>query len=244
MNQPYWDQNKSNYWKDQGLQTNAAQSQGLQQFMVQTYTWMALGLAVTGFLAFFTVSFEPLLRFVFGGGLFPLIIAEIALVIYLNYALNKGIHPTKGLALFLLYSALNGLTISGVLLAYTMTSVSQAFFLSAGMFIGMSFYGYVTKKDLSGYGSFFMMAVFGIFLAMVVNLFLGSPAIELLVSLVGVLAFTGLAAYDAQKLKHFYSVHHSDSQGLARLSIQGALSLYLDFINLFLFVLRLLGRRR
>ncbi|MBF0106996.1 MAG: Bax inhibitor-1/YccA family protein [Deltaproteobacteria bacterium] len=224
----------------------AVTATGLQQFMIQTYTWMMLGLALTGVVAVFTVTNEAVMAAIFANRMifFGLIIAEFALVFAFTMALRKGAAPATLLTMFLVYAALNGLTLSVILLVYTYESVAQAFFVSAGMFGGMSLYGYVTKRDLTGLGSFAAMGVWGLIIAVVINFFLNSSVLNLAISAIGVVIFTILSAYDTQKLKAYYAHYAADGEGLKRVSLGGALTLYLDFINLFLFLLRFLGNRR
>lgn len=246
MGDNYWE-TKNNKWEDQvAEQTGVGASSSLQQFLVQTYTWMTLGLAITGVLAVLTVSNETMTRFVFGNPFvfYGLIIAELGMVIAFSIALRKGASASNLLIMFLTYSALNGVTLSAILLMYTAQSVATTFFITAGTFGGMSVYGYVTKRDLTGIGNFMRMGLLGLIIVMVVNMFLGSSILSYGISLIGVAIFTILTAYDTQKLKAYHAQYAGDEQGLKRLSLGGALSLYLDFINLFLFLLRLLGGRR
>jgi len=175
---------------------------------------------------------------------YGLIIAEFALVIYLSARISKMSASTATLA-FIIYSVLNGLTFSVILLGFTGASISSAFFTTSGMFAFMSIYGYSTKKDLSSWGSFFMMGLVGIIVASVINIFLGSSTIYWLVTYLGVFIFVGLTAYDTQKIKKMSSMISTDN-GSTELeqkgAIMGALTLYLDFINLFLMLLRIFGR--
>lgn len=239
MNEPYWQNPKAN------VAAEASVAQGLQQFMTQTFTWMALGLGITGFVAVLTASSESLMALIFGSPLFIfLIIAELGLVIAFGFMMRKNVSSAVLLGMFLAYSALNGLTLSSIFLVYQLGSISQAFFVSAGMFGAMSVYGYVTKRDLTAMGSFMFMGLIGIIIASVINLFFASSFLNLLISAVGVFIFVGLTAYDTQKLKAYYASHAGDEALLKKLALGGALSLYLDFINLFLFILRLLGNRR
>lgn len=243
----YWETKTHDKWTQQvAAQTGTVAATGLQQFFVQTYTWMMLGLALTGLVAAVTVSSEAMLRFIFGNPFvfFGLIIGELGMVVAFGISLRKGAAAGRLLAMFLAYAGLNGLTLSAILLYYMYESVATAFFVAAGMFGGMSVYGYVTKRDLTGVGGFVRMGLWGLIIAMVVNIFLGSSTLGFAVSLIGVGIFTVLTAYDAQKLKAYYAHHAGDEEGLKRVALGGALSLYLDFINLFLFLLRLLGKRR
>jgi FtsH-binding integral membrane protein len=212
-----------------------------RRFMAAVYRWMTLGLGVTAAVAFFVAGSETALRFVIGNRIvfFGLIIAELGLVIAISAAVNRLSAAAAG-GLFLLYSALNGATLSVVLLAYTGSSVAIAFVTTAGTFGAMSVYGTVTKRDLTSWGSFLFMGLIGVVLASVVNIFLRSSAMSFVISCAGVVVFTGLAAYDTQKLRAMARAGGTS----AAMPVNGALGLYLDFVNLFLSVLRLLGNRR
>jgi FtsH-binding integral membrane protein len=232
-------------WETQGWQTEASPQQALVEasartFMARVYRWMFLGLALTGGIALYTATNEALLSFAMKNMVF-LIVAELGAVLALSW-LAPRISAVPAALLFLAYSALNGLTLSLIFLVYTQGSIAQTFFVASGMFAAMSVYGTVTKKDLTGWGSFLFMGLIGIVLAGVVNLFLKSDAMAFVVSCAGVVVFTGLTAYDTQKLRNMHA--SSGYSSAASLSISGALTLYLDFINLFLSLLRLMGRRR
>ena len=209
--------------------------------MTAVYRWMTLGLAVTAVVAYSVASSEEALRLVIGNRFvfFGLIIAEFGLVIGISAAANRLSAAAAG-GLFLLYSALNGATLSVVLLLYTGSSVALAFVTTAGTFGAMSVYGTVTRRDLSSWGSFLMMGLMGVVIASVVNVFLHSGMMSFVISCVAVVVFTGLAAYDTQKLRAFARA----GGGTAAMPVNGALALYLDFVNLFLALLRLFGRRR
>ncbi|MBF0482512.1 MAG: Bax inhibitor-1/YccA family protein [Desulfovibrionaceae bacterium] len=218
----------------------------LSAFMRGVYAWMSMGLGLTSLAAFMTVSSPAAMQFVFGtpGVFFGLIIAELALVMIVSMAIGKLSGGTASL-LFMLYSALNGVTLSAVLLAYTGASVVSAFVICAGMFGAMSVYGLVTGKDLTSWGSFLFMGLIGIVLASVVNMFVKSAGVNFAISCIGVIVFVGLTAYDTQKLKVMgESAPADDALAVRRGTILGALTLYLDFINLFLMLLRLFGSRR
>jgi uncharacterized protein len=212
-----------------------------RRFMMAVYRWMTLGLAVTALVAYSVATSEAALRLVIGNRFvfFGLIIVEFGLVIAISAAMNRLSAPVAG-GLFLLYSALNGATLSVVLLAYTGSSVALAFVTTAGTFGAMSVYATVTRKDLSSWGSFLMMGLIGVVIASVVNVFLGSSMISFGISCAAVVVFTGLAAYDTQKLRALARA----GGGVAALPVNGALALYLDFVNLFLALLRLIGNRR
>jgi hypothetical protein len=228
-----------------GLQSNLPVDQVLVEesqrtFMSRIYRWMFAGLALTGGIAFYTVTNEALLGFVMKSYWF-LIIAELGLVLALSFLVRRLSASTAGL-MFVAYASLNGLTLSGIFLAYRLGSVAQAFFVTAGAFGAMSLYGTVTKKDLTSWGSFLYMGLIGLVIAGVVNFFLHSGLLSFVWSCVSVVVFTGLTAYDTQKLRRMHEM--GGEGGVQALAIVGALTLYLDFINLFLSILRLFGKRR
>ena len=212
----------------------------------KVYQYMALGLIITSVAAYFTASSAFMLRMLFSSGV-PMIIiavAEIGLVIYLSAGLDKMSSGTAR-TLFMLYSVLNGITCSVLLLVYTGESVYKAFISTAGMFGAMSIYGLYTKRDLTGMGSFLRMGLFGLIIAMVINMFIGSSTGELYISIFGIIIFMGLTAYDTAKIKEMaYSFDGSDEEMTGKIAVIGALALYLDFINIFLYLLRLFGRER
>lgn len=215
----------------------------LQSFIQKTYAWMVGGLLVSGLTAWGVASSAAIEYIAMNPGiLFVLFIAEIGLVLFLSARVMKLQTTTAGF-LYILYSFLNGLTLSLIFLVYTAATIQNVFFTTAALFGAMSFYGYTTKKDLTSIGSFLMMGLFGVIIAMVINIFIGSSAIDFAISLIGVVVFIGLTAYDTQKLKEMFYTLSEDSEVLGKYSIMGALTLYLDFINLFLFLLRLFGRR-
>ncbi len=211
-------------------------------FLWKVYGWMAIGLGITAAMAFGVVGSPDILRLVVGNRLvfFGLVIAELALVFYLS-ARATSMAPGRASGLFVLYSALNGVTLSVVLLAYTGESVASTFMITAGMFGALALFGSTTKRSLAGAGQFFMMGLVGLILASIVGMFWHNDALQLLISVVGVIVFTGLTAWDAQRLKQM-ALQLSDGQ-IASYAIVGALSLYLDFVNLFLMLLRFTGRR-
>lgn len=212
-------------------------------FISRVYGWMTAGLVLTAVVAMLTMT-TGLYKTIFTSPLFLiLILAELGLVFFLSAAVHK-ISPAAAGAAFIVYSALNGLTLSVVFLVYQLGSISSVFFVTAATFGTMSIYGHMTKRDLTSIGNLAMMGLFGIVIAMIVNLFVGSQKLDYIISIVGVLVFVGLVAYDTQKIK---MIHQQGSEGTdtdKRLAIMGALALYLDFINLFLMLLRLLGRRK
>ncbi len=212
-----------------------------RRFMAAVYRWMTFGLLVTAGVAYYIASTPAALQVIFGNRMifWGLIIAQFGLVIALSAAVNKLSAGVAG-ALFLLYSALTGATLSVVLLAYTGASVASAFAVTAGTFMAMSIYGTVTKKDLTSWSTFLFMGLIGIVIASVVNIFMKSGMISWVVSAAAVVVFTGLTAYDTQRLRRMAALGGT----VAALPVNGALSLYLNFINLFLSILNLFGGRR
>ena len=218
----------------------------VNEFIRSVYNWMAIGLSLTGFVAFYVSNSEFLSRLIFGNQLvfFGLIISELVLVFSLAARVNK-MQASTATGMFILYAALNGITLSAIFLIYTRSSITSTFFISAATFIACSIYGMTTKRDLTSLGSFMLMGLFGIIIASVVNLFIRSSGMSLIISYIGVFVFIGLTAYDTQKLKTMALSQPSDLEaGVVRKgAIIGALTLYLDFINLFLMLLRILGGR-
>ena len=240
-----------NYQMRSGVQTHADASidEGLRSYMLKVYNLMALGLAITGLAAWggfnFAVQDGQLTQF--GQLLFvsPLkwvvMLAPLGLVFFLSFRINK-MSVAAAQTTFWVYAALVGLSLSTIFLVYTQTSIVRTFFITASAFGALSLYGYTTKRDLSGMGSFLIMGVFGIIIASIVNIFLGSSALQFAISVIGVLVFAGLTAYDTQQIKEMY--YEGDGALVAgRKAIMGALRLYLDFINLFMFLLQFLGNR-
>jgi hypothetical protein len=207
----------------------------------QVYAWMGGGLLVTALMAMATISSPALFSAIIGNRLvfYALIIGEIGLVIGISRAINK-ISASVASFLFLLYAAINGVTMSVIFVIYTAESISSTFVITAATFGAMSVFGYVTKRDLSGWGSFLFMGLIGVVIASLVNIFVGSSAVSWIISVIGVIVFTGLTAYDTWKIK---AMAATGVEG-RKPAILGALTLYLDFINLFLMLLRLLGSRR
>lgn len=207
----------------------------------QVYAWMGAGLAITTIMALVTLSSPAILGAVFGNRLvfYGLMFGELALVFTLSGAINR-LSATTATLIFVAYSALNGVTLSVVALAYTATSIASTFATTAGMFGGMSIYGYMTKRDLTSWGSFLFMGLIGVVIASIVNIFVGSSAVSWVVSGIGVIVFTGLSAYDTWKIKELAAQGEEGRKP----AIMGALTLYLDFINLFLMLLRFTGNRR
>ena len=225
---------------------------GLRQYMLGIYNYMASGLALTGIIAYVAANTPAILNLLYtagpGGSLQPTMLAWIAMLSPLAFilVLNFGLQRMKAStvqAVFWGFSGVMGLSIAHIFLAYTGTSIARVFFITAGTFAGMSLYGYTTKRDLTGLGSFMFMGLIGIIIASIINMFLQSSAMHFVISVIGVLVFVGLTAYDTQKIKNLYSEIDSADTATKK-AIMGALTLYLDFINLFLMLLRLFGQRR
>ena len=218
----------------------------VNEFIRSVYNWMAIGLALTGFVAFYVASTPALLNLIFRNQIlfFGLIIAELALVFTISARIQR-MRASTATALFVLYSALNGVTLSFVFIVYTRASIASTFFVCAATFIACSIYGWTTKRDLTSLGGFLMMGLIGIIIASLVNIFIRSSAMYMIISYIGVLVFVGLTAYDTQNLKAMAVSQPADiGAGVIRKgAILGALKLYLDFINLFLMLLRILGNR-
>jgi uncharacterized protein len=220
----------------------AARDAGLRSYMLKVYNYMASGVLLTGIVAMLFAS-SGLAEQVLATPLRWLIIfAPLAFVMVMSFGMNRLSTGTLQ-ALFWAFSVAMGLSLSSIFLVYTGTSIAQTFFAVSAGFLGLSLYGYTTKKDLSGFGTFLIMGVVGLLVAMVINLFLQSPAMQLAISAIGVLLFAGLTAYDTQKIKSMYAyVAGTDMMG--KVVIMGALNLYLDFINMFTFLLSFMGDRR
>ena len=213
-------------------------------FLSRVYGWMTLALVISGVTAFLAATNETIIRLTIGNGFGFLIlaVAELALVWWLTASIHK-ISSGAAFFAFILYSVLNGVTLSSIFLVYKIESIFMVFFISAGMFAAMAVYGTVTKSSLSSFGKFFAMALVGIIIASLVNFLLRSPMLDWFLSIITVVIFTGLTAYDAQKMLAV-SNNASDDEVFKKASVIGALDLYLDFINIFLAMLRLFGRRR
>jgi len=216
---------------------------GLREYMLRVYNYMASGLALTGLVAYAVASSEAAMQMIFGSGLFwAVALAPLALVFFLSARLH-AIKASTAQTLFWVYAGLMGLSLASIFVVYTGTSIARVFFIAAGAFAGMSLYGYTTKRDLTGMGSFLFMGLIGIVLASLVNLFVQSTALHFTLSVIGVLVFVGLTAYDTQAIKNMY-VEADGSEVAAKKAIMGALKLYLDFLNLFIMLLHLFGQRR
>jgi FtsH-binding integral membrane protein len=245
-----------NYAATRGVGTGRAVAidEGLRAYMIRVYNYMAMGVALTGVVSWLTFQMavtETAGRLVltpFGQMIFStpavivLFLATFGLVLFISFRIHR-LQPATALGLFMVYAGLLGLMLSSVFLAYTGASVTRVFFISAASFGALSLYGYTTQRDLSPIGSFLMMGLIGLLIAMVVNIFLKSSGLDFVISAAGVLIFAGLTAWDTQKIKEMYDPME-DGTLAGRKAVMGALTLYLDFINLFLFMLRFLGDRR
>ncbi len=214
-------------------------------FLAKVFNWMAAGLGITGVVAYATAA-SGLAMTIINSPLFLIIaLGTLGLVFFLSARIDK-IQASTASMLFIVYSVLNGLFFSTIFLRYTGTSIAGTFVITAGMFGAMAVYGLVTKRDLSGWGSFLFMGLVGLIIASIVNIFLKSPGVYWVTSAIGVLIFTGLTAYDVQKIKRMgeEGIMSQGREAITKVSIMGALALYLDFINLFLMLLRLFGSSR
>jgi FtsH-binding integral membrane protein len=238
-----------------GAAPAAAIDAGLRAYMLRVYNYMAAGVALTGVVAWFTYSQAVVTnaagqlaltdfgRTIYGGPvMIVLFLGTLGIVFFMSFRINR-LQASTALALFMLYAGLLGLMLSSIFLTYTGASITRTFFISAASFGALSLYGYTTQRDLSPVGSFLVMGLFGLILAMIVNIFLKSTGLDFAISAIGVLIFAGLTAWDTQKIKEMYDVN-DDGTIAGRKAVMGALTLYLDFINLFLFLLRFLGDRR
>ena len=221
---------------------------GLRSYMLSVYNYMASGVLLTGIVA---LLFAPYARGVLinqaGTGMSGLgwiiTLAPLGFVFAMSFGVQRMASSTLQM-LFWAFAAVMGLSLSTLFLAYTGASIAQTFFATAAAFLGLSLYGYTTKRDLSGFGTFLIMGVVGLLVAMLINMFLQSPGLNLAISAIGVLIFAGLTAYDTQKIKSIYFQVAGHGEAMAKTAVMGALSLYLDFINMFLFLLRFMGDRR
>ena len=213
--------------------------------MRKVYVWMTLALVLTGATAYGVATSPGILMAIATNKVlfFGLIIAELALVFGVSGAINR-LSLTTATLMFVAYSVINGALLSFVFLAYTASSIASVFFITAGTFAVMAFIGYTTKKDLTSIGRILFMALIGIIIATIVNMFIGSNGLTMIISYVGVLIFVGLTAYDSQKIKEMLSMSGDTGEAGQKLALLGALTLYLDFINLFIYLLRIFGQRR
>ena len=215
--------------------------EGLRQYMLRVYNYMGSGLALTGIVAY-VVAHTGLYQALFSSGIgFVVMFAPLGIVFFMG-AKMKTMKPSTAQTLFWVFSILMGASLSYVFLTYTATSIVRVFFITAATFGAMSLYGYTTKRDLTGWGSFLFMGLIGVIIAMVVNIFMQSSVMYFVISVVGVLVFTGLTAYDTQRIKEEYH-EHDDATTAGKKALFGALRLYLDFVNLFIMLLHFFGNR-
>jgi len=221
----------------------AEYDEGLRAYMLKVYNYMAMALAITGVVAFFTASSPALMSVIFGTPLaWVVMLAPIGIAFFFGFRIHAMSMGTAQ-ALYWTFSVVMGLSMASIFMLYTQTSIAKVFFITAAMFGSVSLWGYTTKKDLSGFGSFLFMGLIGIIIASVVNIFLKSTGLEFIISIAGVLVFTGLTAYDTQRIREGYNmVQGTEMAGKA--ALMGALNLYMDFINLFIMMLRLFADRR
>jgi FtsH-binding integral membrane protein len=225
------------------VDSSAGVDEGLRSYMLRVYNYMTLGLALTGVIAFGVSSSPVIVEMIYSNVVtaWAVMLAPLAFVLVFTFGINKLSTPMAQ-ALFWAFAAVMGLSMTSIFIVYTDASIARVFFISASVFAAMSLYGYTTKRDLTGMGSFLMMGLFGLVLASIVNVFLESVMMDFVVSIIGVLIFVGFTAYDTQKIKSEYDVN--DSAAIReKNAVYGALHLYLDFINLFMFMLHLFGSR-
>jgi uncharacterized protein len=216
---------------------------GLRAYMLRVYNYMSVALALSGAVAFYVSTSPTVQQAIFGSPLkWVVFLAPLGLVFFLSARINK-MSAAAAQTTFWIFAGLMGMSLASIFIAYTPESITRVFFITAGAFAGLSLVGYTTKKDLSGMGTFLFMGVIGLVIAMVVNIFLGSSILQLGISVIGVLIFAGLTAYDTQQIKLMY--YEADGQDVAtKKSIMGALKLYLDFLNMFIFLMQILGVAR
>lgn len=217
--------------------------EGLRSYMISVYNFMSLGLGVTGLVAYFVATTPALIQlFILSPLRWIVMLAPLAIVFLLSFRVQT-LSPSAVRASFWAFATIMGLSMASIFLVFTGQSVARVFFITASVFGGMSLYGYTTRQDLSSFGSFLFMGLIGIIIASVVNIFIGSSALQFAISVIGILVFTGLTAYDTQRLKEQYYLGQSSSD-ISKLAVMGALTLYLDFINIFISLLHLFGDRR
>ncbi|EJJ31547.1 Bax inhibitor-1/YccA family protein [Rhizobium sp. CF142] len=230
------------YGYGSGAQTQALFDEGLRQHMLRVYNYMALGLVITGIVAFIVGSTPALYVPIFQTPLkWVVMLAPLAFVFFFSFRIQSMSSSTAQMT-FWAFCAVMGLSLASVFLVFTKTSIAQTFFITAAMFGAISLYGYTTKRDLSKMGSFLMMGLFGIIIAGIVNIFLGSSALQFAISVIGIVVFVGLTAYDTQSIKEQYSENY-DQESNQKLAVFGALSLYLNFVNIFQLLLNFTGER-
>lgn len=236
----YEEMNYQSFTRDRQLEASYA----FPALMRKTYLWMSMALVITGLTAYVVATNAAISSYIFMHSqlIWVLFLAEIGLVIGLSAAIRK-ISLSTATLMFVAYAALNGITFSSLFYVYTMGSLASTFFITAGTFGAMSFVGFFTKTDLSSMGKILLMALIGLIIASVVNIFVASSGLEMLMTYLGVLIFVGLTAYDTQKIKQMFLMAPDASESTQKYAVLGALTLYLDFINLFLYLLRIFGRR-
>ncbi len=227
----------------QRMERDLARSAAFPALMRKVYLWMTMALVITGLCAWGTATSPSMVQLIYGNraAIWVLFIAELGLVFYTTARINR-LSLTTATTLFIIYSALNGVTLSSIFMVYAMTSIAKVFFITAGTFGVMALYGSVTKTDLSRFGNLFLMALFGLIIATLANLFIKSSGLDLILSYVGVVLFVGLTAWDSQQIKRALSLQAGMDESAQKVALLGALELYLDFINLFLYLLRIFGR--
>jgi len=240
------------YAQSQPRAEAAQYDEGLRRYMLGVYNYMASGVLLTGIVAWLVANLDPVKAIFFNqvapGAYAPnlltwiVMFGTLGMVFFLSFRVHR-IKPATAQALFWLYAGLNGVWLSAILMAYTGESVARTFFIATGMFAALSLWGYTTKRNLSGLGTFLFMGLIGLIVAMVVNIFLQSSTMQFVISGAGILIFAGLTAYDTQKIKETYYAVAGDAAMAARASVMGALALYLDFINLFIMLLQFFGNR-
>jgi hypothetical protein len=216
----------------------------LRDYMVKVYQYMSIALAISGLVAFMVASSPALMQAIFGTPLaFVVMLAPLGFVIFFGFKLNS-ISAEKAKSFLWIYSALMGLSLATIFAVYTATSITRVFLITASTFGAMSIYGYTTKKDLTSFGSFLIMGLIGIMIASIINIFLKSSGLDFAISLLGVFIFIGLTAYDTQRIKQTYYHFAGNNEMVSKMAVMGALNLYMDFINLFIMLLRFFGERR
>jgi uncharacterized protein len=231
-----------NSWDRPGLATDVELDLGLRQYMLRVYNFMAGGLLVTGLVAYAAVTTGFYQQLAGTPLMWVVLLAPLGAVLLLGFRIER-MSTGAAQATFWSYAALMGLSLAGIFLVYTGASVARVFFISAATFAAMSLYGYTTQRDLSQLGSFLFMGLIGVVLASLVNIFIGSSALQFMISVIGVLVFTGLTAWDTQRIKEVY-VTSDPRDVLTKKALMGALALYLDFINLFVMLLQITGQRK
>ena len=227
------------------LEARKVEDSVVATLMRNVYMWMTAALVITGLVAMLTARSEALVAFLFGNSWIwtALLIVEMILVIWLSARIDK-LSFAAATGMYVIYSIVNGLTLSVIFLAYEIGSIATTFFIAAGMYAAMALIGSFTKKDLSGIGKFALMALFGLIIAMIVNFFLNNTMLDFIISVIGVVVFAGLTAWDSQKIRNTLTMADEVNDTTMKIALLGALTLYLDFINLFLYLLRIFGDRK